>query len=77
MEKQSLQADLHIPVLYQESLDGLVIQPDGIYIDGTLGGAGHAYGIAQQLSAEGTIIGCDVDSDAIARAEEKIVSLAM
>lgn len=63
---------VHIPVLYQESLDALVVQPNGIYVDGTLGGAGHAYGIAKQLHATGTFIGCDVDYDAISRAQDAL-----
>lgn len=65
----------HIPVLYSESLDALTIRSDGVYIDGTLGGAGHAYGIAEQLSSQGTFIGCDVDYDAIMRAQEKLAPL--
>lgn len=66
----------HIPVLYLESLDALSIKPEGVYVDGTLGGAGHAYGIAEQLSKDGTIIGCDVDYDAIVRAQEKLTPLS-
>lgn len=66
----------HIPVLYQESLDALNIQSDGVYVDGTLGGAGHAFGIASQLSSQGTLIGCDVDYDAITRAQEKLSQLS-
>lgn len=69
------QQSIHIPVLYQESLDALNIKPDGVYVDGTLGGAGHAFGIASQLSAKGTFIGCDVDYDAIMRATEKLAPL--
>ncbi len=72
MNKQSL----HIPVLYSESLEALAIRPDGVYIDGTLGGAGHAFGIAEQLSSNGTFIGCDVDYDAIVRAQEKLAPLS-
>jgi 16S rRNA (cytosine1402-N4)-methyltransferase len=69
------QSTIHIPVLYQESLDALMIKSDGVYVDGTLGGAGHAFGIASQLSAQGMFIGCDVDYDAITRAEEKLHGL--
>ncbi len=67
---------IHIPVLYQESIDALNIKADGVYVDGTLGGAGHAFGIASQLSSEGIFIGCDVDHDAILRASEKLASLS-
>ena len=63
---------MHIPVLYHESLDALRIQSDGVYVDGTLGGAGHARGIVEQLSAEGNFIGCDVDSGALIRAEQSL-----
>ena len=62
----------HIPVLLQESIDALNIRPDGIYVDGTLGGAGHASAIASKLSASGSLIGCDVDRDAIMRAQEQL-----
>jgi 16S rRNA (cytosine1402-N4)-methyltransferase len=63
---------MHIPVLYTESIDALNIQPDGVYVDGTLGGAGHASGIAEKLSMDGTLIGLDVDSHAIERATQKL-----
>ena len=63
---------MHIPVLFQESIDALSIKKDGIYLDGTLGGAGHAAAIAKHLGPDGTLIGFDLDSNAIARAEEKL-----
>jgi len=65
---------IHVPVLFQESIHALAITPDGIYVDGTLGGAGHASAIADQLSARGTFIGCDVDHDALSRAQERLAS---
>lgn len=65
---------MHIPVLFQESVDALQIKKDGIYIDGTLGGAGHAAAIAEHLGPDGTLIGFDLDSHAIARAQEKLHS---
>ena len=43
----------HVPVLLQEVLDGLAIRPDGIYVDGTVGGAGHSREIAKRLTAGG------------------------
>lgn len=46
----------HVPVLLQETLSGLNIQPEGIYVDGTVGGAGHACEIAKQLHGAGRLI---------------------
>ncbi len=63
---------MHIPVLFNESIEALSIKKDGVYIDGTLGGAGHAAEIAKHLGPDGTLIGFDLDSNAIARAEEKL-----
>lgn len=63
---------MHIPVLLQESIDALLIKKDGIYVDGTLGGAGHAYEIAQHLGPDGTLIGFDLDSNAISRGQAKL-----
>lgn len=62
----------HTSVLYAESLEHLNIKPDGIYVDGTLGGGGHASGICRQLSPEGTLIGIDRDRDALDAAEERL-----
>jgi 16S rRNA (cytosine1402-N4)-methyltransferase len=56
----------HIPVLYQEVLRGLQIKPGGRYIDGTLGGGGHAAGIFEKLSPAGRLLGIDADPTAIA-----------
>jgi 16S rRNA (cytosine1402-N4)-methyltransferase len=66
---------MHIPVLLQESIQGLALKPDGVYLDGTLGGGGHAFAIASHLGQEGTFIGCDVDPQALIRAQEKLASL--
>lgn len=60
---------MHIPVLFQESIDALAIRSDGVYVDGTLGGAGHAQEIARHLGPDGTLIGFDLDSHALKRAE--------
>lgn len=49
----------HTSVLLQETIEQLNIRPDGIYVDGTLGGAGHAYEIARRLSPKGRLIGMD------------------
>jgi len=56
--------DYHIPVLYNETLDGLAIKPDGVYVDCTFGGGGHSNGILAQLSAKGKLFAFDQDADA-------------
>ena len=56
---------VHIPVLLHEVLEGLAIRPDGIYVDGTVGGAGHSTEIAKRLTAGGKLIGFDRDPDAV------------
>ncbi len=61
----------HISVLLQECLDGLAIKPDGIYIDGTLGGAGHSSQIAKRLTT-GRLIGIDRDPVALKAAGERL-----
>lgn len=63
---------VHIPVLLQEVLDGLAICPDGTYVDGTVGGAGHAVEIAKRLTAGGHLVGFDRDPDAVAVATERL-----
>ncbi len=65
----------HVPVLYEECIKNLNIKPDGIYVDGTLGGAGHAFGIGSRLSEKGLLIGIDRDPDALEAAEENLKSL--
>ena len=62
----------HIPVLLNEVIEGLNIRPDGIYADGTLGGAGHSSQILKRLSADGRLIGTDQDEAAIRAAKELI-----
>lgn len=61
----------HQSVLLKESLDALCIRPDGIYLDGTLGGAGHSLEIARRLTT-GRLIGVDRDAEALAAAEERL-----
>ncbi|MCI5481663.1 MAG: 16S rRNA (cytosine(1402)-N(4))-methyltransferase RsmH [Lachnospiraceae bacterium] len=62
----------HISVLLQETIDGLDIKPDGIYVDGTLGGAGHAFQVCSRLSNRGRLIGIDQDAAAIEAAGERL-----
>lgn len=66
----------HIPVLYDECMENLRIDPDGIYVDGTVGGGGHAYGIGEKLSEKGLLIGIDRDKDALAAAEKRLKPLS-
>lgn len=62
----------HYSVLRNETIENLNIKPDGIYVDGTLGGGGHAYQVALRLSEKGRLIGIDQDADAIAAAGERL-----
>ena len=62
----------HKSVLLEETIEGLDIKPDGIYVDGTLGGAGHAGEVCRKLSAKGRFIGIDQDQDAIVAASERL-----
>lgn len=64
----------HIPVLLNETLEGLNIKPDGIYVDGTAGGAGHSCEIAKRLTT-GRLIALDRDPDAIEVATERLKEL--
>ena len=64
---------IHKPVLLEECIEGLNIKPDGIYVDGTLGGAGHSKEIIKRLSTkEGILIGIDRDEEALKAAGEKL-----
>lgn len=65
---------MHIPVMLAECLDGLFTDPAGIYVDGTLGNAGHAAAILDRLGEGGTLVGFDRDADAIERVKEKLAS---
>lgn len=62
----------HYSVLLNETIENLNIKPEGIYVDGTLGGGGHAYQVASRLSEKGRLIGIDQDADAIAAAGERL-----
>ncbi len=62
----------HTSVLLQECIDGLNIRPDGLYIDGTLGGGGHSFEIAKRLTQGGVLIGIDQDEEALSAAGERL-----
>ena len=62
----------HVSVLLKETVGNLITDPNGIYVDGTLGGAGHSYEICSRLSEQGRLIGIDQDVDAIAAATKRL-----
>ena len=62
----------HIPVLLEECITGLNIKENGIYVDGTLGGAGHSSEILKKLSTKGTLIGIDRDEEALKVVQERL-----
>src|SRR3989338_3640863 len=63
----------HVPVLLHESIEGLALTPGAVVLDATLGGGGHAVAIAKKIGKTGTLIGLDLDGQAIRRTEEKII----
>ena len=62
----------HVSVLLNECIENLNINPDGIYVDGTMGGAGHSLEIVKRLSKKGMLIGIDRDEDALNVAKQKL-----
>lgn len=62
----------HEPVMLNECIEGLNINPNGIYVDGTLGGAGHSSEIVKRLSSKGLLIGIDRDSEALEAASKRL-----
>ena len=62
----------HVSVLLNETIEQLHIRPDGIYVDGTLGGGGHSYEICRRLSEKGRLVGIDQDADAIEAAGKRL-----
>ena len=66
----------HTSVLLEETIEGLAIKPDGIYVDGTLGGGGHSYHICRNLSKQGRLIGIDQDDAAIEAATARLQEFA-
>ena len=66
----------HKPVMLEECIQGLQIKKDGIYVDGTLGGAGHSKEIAKKLEGTGRLIGIDRDEEALKAAQENLKEFA-
>ena len=66
----------HTSVLLEETIEQLHIRPDGIYVDGTLGGGGHSYEVCRRLTGGGRLIGIDQDADAIAAAGERLTEFS-
>ena len=62
----------HTSVLLEETVDGLRVKPDGIYVDATLGGGGHAHEILKRLGDKGKLVGIDQDGAAIEAASERL-----
>lgn len=62
----------HTSVLLNETIDSLHIKPEGVYLDGTLGGGGHAYEVCKRLTGKGRFFGIDQDADAIAAAQKRL-----
>ena len=62
----------HKPVMLQECIEGLQIKPNGIYVDGTMGGAGHSIEIVKRLSEDGLLIGIDRDKEALEASQERL-----
>ena len=62
----------HIPVLLNETIEGLNVKPDGIYVDGTIGGAGHSKEVIKKLSDKGLLIGIDRDDEALNAARKNL-----
>jgi 16S rRNA (cytosine1402-N4)-methyltransferase len=57
-------SEYHVPVLLKETIDGLQIKADGVYVDCTFGGGGHSRAILEKLNAMGKLIAFDQDEDA-------------
>lgn len=64
--------EYHVPVLVNEVIHYLLTRPDGIYMDGTMGGGGHAESIISRLSEKGRLVGFDIDQDALQFSEKRL-----
>lgn len=62
----------HVPVLLKETIEGLEIKESDVVLDGTINGGGHSFEICKRLGKEGVLVGIDQDSDALARAQERL-----
>lgn len=62
----------HTPIMLEEVIENLNIKPDGVYVDGTMGGAGHSEAIVKKLSKEGLLVGIDRDKDALNASHERL-----
>ncbi len=62
----------HVPVLLRETIEGLAVKPNGVYIDGTCGGGGHSAEIAKSLDGDGVLLGIDRDPDAVKAASKRL-----
>lgn len=67
-----MQTNYHLPVLYKEVLDNIVLNRDGVYLDCTMGGGGHTEGILKSISEKGRVVAIDQDEDAICYAKERL-----
>ena len=65
-------SDFHIPVMQKEVVQFLQCRPGGVYVDGTVGGGGHAYEILENSAPDGVLIGIDVDEDAIRESKKRL-----
>ena len=71
-----MEFSFHKPVMLKEVIDSLNCRPGGIYLDGTVGGGGHAYHILKKTAPDGMLIGIDADDDALAESERVLESFA-
>ena len=62
----------HVPIMLKDCISNLNIKPNGMYVDATLGGAGHSSEIVKNLSEDGLLIGIDKDQEAIAASKERL-----
>ncbi len=67
-----MDAIFHTPIMVQEVLTSLRCRPDGVYVDGTVGGGGHAFEILKQTGPGGLVIGIDKDDDALSAAQRRL-----
>lgn len=69
---KEMASEYHTPVLYKETIENLILNKEGVYVDGTLGGGGHSEGIARELEGKGTLISIDQDQNAIDFASKRL-----